>query len=72
MKLEILESMCDITKKVIKDFNSMTDTEFLRKYSCHKITYYKRVTKYVDPYMKSPLAKIGKSLLKLKTIRKRV
>lgn len=65
MKLEILDSMCAITKKVVRDFNSLSDDEFLRKYACRKITYYKRIKRYGDPYMKAPLARIGKFLIKL-------
>ena len=64
MKLEISDSMCAITKKVIRDFNSLTDDEFLRKYAARKIIYYKRVMKYGDPYMNAPLAKIAKFLQK--------
>lgn len=63
MKIQLeIEKVCDVTKRVIKDFNHMTDNEFLRKYSCHKNTYLKRVMKYGDPYMNAPLAKIGKIL----------
>lgn len=61
MKLKA-ENVCYVTKKVIKDFNSMTDKEFLIRYSCHKNTYLKRIMKYGDPYTKAPLAKIGKIL----------
>lgn len=64
MKLEILDSMCAITKKVIRDFNSLTDNEFLRKYACRKIVYYRRVMKYGDPYMNAPLSRIAKFVLK--------
>ena len=63
-KLEITNSMCTITKKVVRDFNSMTNTEFLRKYACSKKTYYRRVKLYGDPYMRAPLARLGKFLQK--------
>lgn len=59
------ESMSNVTKKVIDDFNRMTNQEFLMKYFCKKKTYARRVAKYGDPYMKSPLAKIGKFLERL-------
>lgn len=65
MKLEKLDTMCAITKRVIDDFNSMTDKMFMSKYQCSKTTYYKRVMKYGNPYMNAPLAKIGKFLLKI-------
>ena len=65
MKLEKLDSMCEITKRVIDDFNSMTNKMFMAKYQCSKTTYYKRVMKYGDPYMNAPLAKIGKFLIKI-------
>lgn len=65
MKLEILDSMCNITKKVVRDFNSMNNADFFRKYQCSKAKYYKRVMKYGDPYMNAPLAKMGKFLLKI-------
>ena len=50
------------TKKVIADYNRMSDREFSGKYSVSKKTYAKRVKKYGDPYMKAPLAKVGKAL----------
>lgn len=64
-KLEILDSMCAITKRVVRDFNSMSNIEFMRKYQCTKATYYRRVTLYGDPYMNAPLARLGKFLLKI-------
>jgi hypothetical protein len=65
MKLEKTNAMCAITKKVVDDFNTLTDKGFFYKYSCSKKTYYKRVKRYGDPYMNAPLAKIGKFLEKL-------
>lgn len=65
MKLEKQDFMCAITKRVIDDFNSLTDLVFMQKYSCSKKTYYKRVMKYGDPYMNAPLAKFGKFLLRI-------
>lgn len=66
MKLETIKAMCEITKKVIHDFNTLTEQAFFNKYSCKKSTYRKRVIKYGDPYMNSPLAKLGKFLSEIK------
>lgn len=52
------------TKKVIDDYNSMNEQQFKNKYYTSKQTYAKRVEKYGDPYMNSPLAKFGKQLNK--------
>jgi hypothetical protein len=65
MKLEIKDYMCEVTKKVVRDFNTLSDQAFFNKYSGTKATYLKRVMKYGDPYMNSPMAKIGKFLAKL-------
>lgn len=62
MRLEKRPFMSAITRRVIDDFNRMSDHQFMRKYFCHKLTYAKRVAKYGDPFMRSPLAKIGKFL----------
>ena len=53
-----------VTKKVKNDYNNMTDAQFRRKYQGSKKTYLKRVQRYGDPYMHSPLAKMGKKLAK--------
>ena len=50
------------TKKVMGDYNKMSDKEFKGKYQTSKKTYAKRVDKYDDPYMNSPLAKFGKRM----------
>ena len=63
--LEKIGPVCNVTKSVIENFNTMSDQQFMNKYSCNKLKYFKRVIKYGDPYMKSPLAKIGKFLMKL-------
>lgn len=52
-----------VTRKVKKDYNNLADDEFMRKYSVSKEKYAKRVKKYGDPYMNSPLAKVGKKLI---------
>lgn len=65
MFLEKTKSMCAITKKVVDDFNLLSDQAFFNKYSCSKLRYFNRVMKYGDPYMNAPLAKIGKILNKL-------
>lgn len=61
-KMEINPSDSAVTKRVKKDYNELTDQEFMRKYSATKETYKKRVDKYGDPYMNAPLAKLGKKL----------
>lgn len=53
-----------VTRRAKAAYNSMSDTEFRRKYGVSKETYAKRVEKYGDPYMNSPLAKLGKRLSK--------
>lgn len=58
------------TRRVKKDYNSMTDLEFRSKYQTSKETYRKRVNRYGDPYMNSPLTKLGKSLAKSQTLSK--
>lgn len=63
-KLDILSTDSIVTKRVKLDYNTLTDIGFFRKYSSSKRTYFKRVLKYKDPYMNSPLAKIGKLLKK--------
>lgn len=64
MKLEKTKAMCAITKRVIDDFNTLSDQAFFNKYSCRKTRYLKRVIKYGDPYMNAPLANIGKFLVR--------
>lgn len=54
-----------VTLKVIENLSKLTEKEFLFKYSCTKAKYLKRLVKYGDPYMRAPLAKIGKFLIKL-------
>jgi hypothetical protein len=58
------------TRRVKNDYNTMSDAEFTRKYSASKVRYRKRVNRYGDPYMRSPLAKTGKKLAKSKTLNK--
>lgn len=53
-----------VTRKVKRNYNEMTDKEFASRYKVSKKTYMKRVNKYGDPYMNSPLAKMGKDLTK--------
>lgn len=62
--LEILATDSNVTKNAKRAFNKLSDMEFFYHYSCSKRTYYKRVKKYGDPFMKAPLAKLGKWLLK--------
>ncbi len=58
------KSDSSVTKRVKSDYNNLTDGEFKRKYATTKDTYAKRVEKYGDPYMNSPLAKVGKAVEK--------
>lgn len=59
------KGLSDVTKKVIKDLGKLTDQQFMNRYSVTKFRYKKRLIKYGDPYMKSPLAKLGKFLKRL-------
>lgn len=54
------ESDSSVTKKVKKDLSTLTGEEFKRKYQVSNTRYMKRLDKYIDPYMNSPLAKFGK------------
>ena len=49
-----------VTRRVKNDYNNMSDNEFKGKYQVSKNRYRKRVNRYGDPYMNSPLAKYGK------------
>ena len=59
-KYKAKESDSSVTKKVKEDLSKMTGEEFKRKYKVSNTRYMKRVDKYIDPYMNSPLAKFGK------------
>lgn len=63
--LEVLASDSLVTQRVKMNYNTMTNLEFMRRYQCSKETYAKRVARYGDPYMKAPLARIGKLLGRL-------
>ena len=65
IKLATNDSMSAVTKKVIKDFNSMDSKTFAGKYYCTKKRYFKRIMKYGDPYKRSPLSKLGHFLNKI-------
>lgn len=66
MPIELIADITDsaVTKRVKLDFNKLTNQEFLRKYDVSKKIYLERVLKYGDPYMKAPLARLGKWLSK--------
>lgn len=49
-KLFASDSDSDVTKKVKKDWNRMSDKEFMQTYQTTKKEYLKRVAKYGDPY----------------------
>ena len=59
------KGLSEVTKKAIKDLSKLTDQQFMNRYSITKSRYTKRLIKYGDPYMKSPLAKLGKFLKRL-------
>ena len=59
------KELSTVTKKVIRDLTSLSDGEFIRRYSVSKTKYRKRLARYGDPYMYAPLAKFGKFLKKL-------
>jgi hypothetical protein len=51
-----------VTRKVKRDWNDMSDRDFKAKYRTSRKEYLRRVRKYGDPYMNSPMAKMGKKL----------
>lgn len=59
-KYKANDSDSTVTKRVKKDLSEMTGEDFKRKYQVSNTRYMKRVDKYIDPYMNSPLAKFGK------------
>ena len=61
-KYEAKDSDSSVTKKVKADLSKMTGEEFRKKYQVSNTRYMKRVDKYIDPYMNSPLAKLGKKI----------
>lgn len=63
--LEYPKGICAITRKVIDNYNTLSDREFMNLYQCSKHVYAKRVARYGDPYMKAPLARMGKILAKI-------
>lgn len=60
-----------VTRKVKRNYNEMTDKEFMNRYKVSKKTYMKRVNKYGDPYMNSPLSKMGKKLTEQKQAKRK-
>lgn len=58
-RLDYPDKATNTTKRVIDDYNSMSDKEFLWKYATSKKTYAKRIAKRGDPLLK----KNGKSKL---------
>src|SRR5574344_545604 len=61
-RYEAKDSDSSVTKKVKADLAKMTGEEFRKKYQVSNTRYMKRVDKYIDPYMNSPLSKLGKKL----------
>ncbi len=62
--LEYPKGICAVTRKAIDAYNTLSDQEFLNRFACSKRVYAKRVARYGDPYMKAPLARMGKWLAK--------
>lgn len=63
-KMKVSSTDSKTTKSVKKDFNTLSEKQFYNKYLVSKDTYEKRVERYGDPYMNSPMAKIGKRISK--------
>lgn len=63
--LEYPKGICAVTRKVIDAYNTLSEQEFMNLYQCTKRVYAKRVARYGDPYMKAPLARMGKILAKI-------
>lgn len=61
-RLAVSSTDSAVTRRAKQNYNTMSDAEFRRRFSVSKETYAKRVEKYGDPYMNSPLAKLGKRL----------
>ncbi len=63
MKMNVNEKGdSSVTRKVKADYNNLSEKDFRAKYKTTRKTYAKRVDKYGDPYMNSPLARTGKKL----------
>ena len=61
-RYEAKDTDSSVTKKVKKDLSQMTSQQFRKKYQFSNTRYMKRVDRYGDPYMNSPLAKLGKRI----------
>ena len=61
-RYEAKDTDSSVTKKVKKDLSQMTSQQFRKKYQVSNTRYMKRVDRYGDPYMNSPLAKLGKRI----------
>lgn len=49
-----------VTKRVKNDWHNLSNEQFRRKYQVSKDEYSRRVKKYGDPYMNSPMAQYAK------------
>lgn len=49
-KMKIMNTDTAVTRQVKKDYNELSDREFIHKYSASKKDYAKRVEKHGDPY----------------------
>lgn len=63
--LEYPKGICAVTRTVIDAYNTLSEQAFMNRYCYYKSVYAKRVARYGDPYMKAPLARIGKFLAKI-------
>ena len=64
--MQNMEGKSSVTKKVMQDWWDLDDDAFKGKYHVDKEEYSKRVRKYFDPYMNSPMAKWAKKHSKKK------
>ena len=63
-RIKIENTDTKVTKQVKKDYNELTDKEFMAKYHVNKKTYAKRVEKRGDPYKYNPYTKQGRENIK--------
>lgn len=61
-----------VTKRVKDDWHKLDNDQFRKKYQVSKDEYSRRVQKYGDPYMNSPMAKYAKKKLAKEAAKKDV
>lgn len=52
--VKVPDGVCNVTRKVIEDFNTLKPMDFARKYQCGKTTYLRRLRKLGDPFVNNP------------------